>query len=138
MQGMGEGRKFPRAQMAGQKENSFATREGTLEVFEAFINNPLVHVFARIAGKEANLGELAAEGNVFTTKNVATLAAGHPGKGQRQVTHPHMAQASVEEVHHKAEGDASSAGQGTGKQPNRFQAEPYDPVFEEFTHCAGV
>ncbi len=135
---MGEGRKFPGTQVRCQKENSFATREGTLKVFEALVNNHLVHVLARVAGEEADFGELAPEGNVFTTKNLAALAAGHPRKGQGQVTHPHAAQASVEKVDNQADGDATSAGQGTGKQPDRFQAEPYDPVFEAFTHCAGV
>jgi hypothetical protein len=52
--------------------------------------------------------------------------------------HPHAAEASVKEVDDQAEGDACGAGKGTRKQPNRFEAEPYDPVFEAFTHCAGV
>src|SRR5882672_10637011 len=129
---MGEGREFPGTQMGRQKENTFTPRERSLEVFEAFVNDDLVYILARVVGEEADFGELASQGHVFAAQNAASLAARHFWKSQGQVAHSHAAQASVEQVDEQGQSNAFGAGQGTGKQPNRFQTEPDDPVFEAF------
>ena len=48
------------------------------------------------------------------------------------------AQASVNQVDEEAESDTLCAGEGARKQADSLHPQPDDPVFETFTHCAGV
>src|SRR5260221_10758511 len=103
---MGEGREFPGTQMGGQKENAFTARKRSFEVFEAFVNDYLAYILARVVGEEADFGELASQGHVFAAQNAASLAARHFWKSQGQVAHSHAAQASMEKVDEQPESNA--------------------------------
>ncbi len=120
--------------MARQKQNAFAAGAGALEVFKTVVHDDAVDVFAGVTREQAELGELAAEGDVFSAKNTAAIARVHFGEGEGEVAHADAAQSSVNEVDDEAEGDAFGAREGAGKQADGLHPQPDDPVFETLTH----
>ena len=68
--------------MAGEKEDSFAASVGALVVFKAVIDDDARDIFARVAGKEADFGELASEGDEFSAKQAAAFALRHFWEGE--------------------------------------------------------
>ena len=54
--------------MSGQKEDAFAASVGALEVFETVIDDYARNILAGVAGKEADFGELAPEGDKFSAQ----------------------------------------------------------------------
>src|SRR5580698_4909989 len=73
LQRMGKGGEFPSPEMAGEKENSLAAGEGLLVIFESTIDDDLGDILTRVAGKETDLGKLAAEGDIFSAKDAASI-----------------------------------------------------------------
>jgi hypothetical protein len=90
-----ESREFPGSEVRGEKQNTFAARVGTLEVFKAFIDDYPGDILAGVTGKEAEFGELASEGYELAAKQPATVALRHFGEGQSQVTQAYATQASM-------------------------------------------
>jgi hypothetical protein len=93
-----EGGEFPGSEVACEKQNAFAASVGALEVFKAVIDDDARDIFASVAGEEANLGELASEGNEFSAHETATLAWRHFRKSESQVAQTDATQASVDSV----------------------------------------
>jgi hypothetical protein len=113
LQGMGEGGKFPSADVSGKKENTFAASVGAIEIFEAFVDHDARDIFFGVAGKETEFGELASEGDEFSAKANA-------------------AEASVDGVDCEAEGDAKGASKRAGEHSEEFDPRPEKSVFEAF------
>ena len=137
---MGEGGEFPASEMAGKEEDSFAAGEGVLVIFESAVDDDIGDILARIAGKEADLGELAAEGNVFSAQNAAAIFGRHLREGESEVAHADFAQAAMKMKDGEAEGDADGARHGAGKHAHEFDRGPDERVFETFAHlpeCRG-
>jgi hypothetical protein len=84
--------------MASEKENSFATSVGALEVFKAVVDDYARDIFAGVAGKEADFGELASEGDELSANQAAALAWRHFREGESQVALADTTQASMNRV----------------------------------------
>src|SRR3954466_9589718 len=113
VKGVCESGKLPAAKVTCEEKRSLATRESAFEVFEAVVDDNLCHIFARIAGEEADLGELPPQRDVLPAKRAAALAHRHFRKGQGQIPHADSAQSSQKNVHQQAKADADRARQRT-------------------------
>ena len=91
LEGMGECGEFPCAQMCGEKENSLALRECSLEVLETFIDDNPADVVTRVSREEADFGELASERNIGAAKNASAFALFHFRECEGEIPHANAA-----------------------------------------------
>jgi hypothetical protein len=132
LQGMGEGGKFPSADVSGKKEDTFAASVGAIEIFEAFVDHDARDIFFGVAGKETEFGELASEGDEFSANDAAAIGFRHFREGDRQVAKANAAEASVDGVDCEAEGDAKGASKRAREHSEEFDPRPEKSVFEAF------
>src|SRR5208337_2760550 len=98
LQRVSESGKLPGSEVAGEKQDAFAASVGALEIFKAVIDDDAGDIFAGVAREEADLGELASEGDEFAANQAAALAGRHFWEGKSQVAQANAAQASVNGV----------------------------------------
>ena len=67
--------------MSGEKQNALAASVGALEIFKAVIDNDAGDILAGVAGKEANLRQLASQGNELAANQAAAFMLRLLGKG---------------------------------------------------------
>ncbi len=134
---MRESRELPRAQVSGEKQNSFTAGERALEVLETFIDNGFADVLAGVLGEEADLGNLASEGGENPTQDLFPLATALLRKRQLQIAHAHAAQFSMKKKDNPGNCDSGGAGQRPGQGANQFQQDPGQRVFESIAQGKG-
>jgi len=133
---MGEGGKFPCADVSGEKEDAFAARVGAIEIFEAFVNDGAGDIFFGVAGKETEFGELASERDEFSANDAAAIGFRHFREGDGQVAEADAAETSVDGVDDESESDADGASEGAGEHAEEFDPRPEESVFEAFAQGA--
>jgi hypothetical protein len=110
--------------VSGKKQNAFAASIGALEVFEAVIDDDAGNIFAGVAGKKADLGELASQGNELAANQAAALVRRHFREGESQVAHADATQAPVNRVDREPERDPEGARHRTGEQSQDLDPRP--------------
>ena len=96
MQRMGKGRKFPSAEVRGQKQYSVPFGVGSLVIFQAVIDNHLLDIFRRIARKLAQLCQLPSQRCKNSAQNALSLRLAFFWKYHGEIAHPYLAQTKVQ------------------------------------------
>ena len=137
VEGVGERREFPSAEMGSQEKNAFAPGEGAIEILKTVVNDDVADIVAGVAREKANLGELATEGREDPTQDFFSLTVRHIGEGEGEVAESDAAKLGVEQVDQLADGDAEGMGDRARKQADSFNDAPDQRVLEAKSHREG-
>jgi hypothetical protein len=124
LQGVSEGGKFPGSEVSGEKQNAFATSVSALEVLKSVIDDDTRDIFAGVAGKKADFGKLASEGDEFAANQAAALARRHFGKGETQIAEADATKAPVNRIDSEPECNSNGTRHGTGEQAQDLDPGP--------------
>src|SRR5580692_9371307 len=131
---MGEGRKLPRAEVAGEEQHAFPAGFRLFVVFESVVDDDFLDVLERVAGKLADFGELASQRSEFSTQDAGALGIAFLGKSHGQIAHADFSQAGVKEIDHLSKGDGCGPGQGARQDSEDFDERPGCRVLKSLPH----
>jgi hypothetical protein len=116
--------------MRGQKKHTFASGDRSLEVFESFIDDNFVDVFASIAAEEADFGSLSAQRGKDPVQDLLAFPARLLWKCEFEIAHSDPAQFGMEKINAPGYADAESTSQWARQDADRFDQQPSERVFE--------
>src|ERR1700692_120174 len=98
--------KLPRSDVSREKQDSFASGVGALEVLKSFVHHNSRNIFARVPREEAHFGKLASERDEFSANDASALTRRHLRISKSQVAQANATQPPMHEINSEAEGDS--------------------------------
>ena len=129
-EGVVEAGKFPRAEVAGEDEDTAASVAGPEVVVEAFVADEVGGEVGRVGGHLAKLGEKPAEVAVFEAEDVFALGDREGRESEFQITHADATEAAEKVIGYASDEDSGGASDGARKNAQAVDEKPRDDEFK--------
>ncbi len=133
-EGVVEAGKLPRAEVAGEHQNTLAARGCGPIVPQALGADPVERVVGGVASHTAELDQLPAQVAIDAAQDALALRNGELGHCQFEVALTHVAQAAHNAIDKPGERIREEARQRARHRAKAARHDHHQPVFESFPH----